>query len=237
MGTCERRQRDFEARERLFLEKSREQIRANGLLNLQVAKIAEGADYATGTLYQHFASKEDLLLALTAQSSGQRLTFFSKAAAWSASSRDRMLAIAVADIAFVKRFPEHFKIEQMAMNEVVWGRASKLRRRALIEAKAPLGAVVESIVAEAKGNGDLPSDCPMRPKDIVAGCWSLCLGMHSIIHADGVPEFLQLSEPYRLMCWALQCFLNGVGWRPLFDVRDVAGLDALIERLKNEVFA
>lgn len=236
MSTRERRQREFEAREKRFLEVSREQIRADGLLNLQMAKIAEAADYSTGTLYHHFASKEDLLLALTTESSGLRQAYFAKASAWQASTRERLMAVVVADIAFLNRFPEHFKIELIAMNEVVWTRASTERRQAMIASKAPLGEVVENLIQEALNNGDLPVDRLIRAKDVSVGCWSLCLGMHSIIHCDGMPEFLQLAQPYRLLCWSLQCFMNGLGWRPLFDVSDMDGLDALIERLKNEVF-
>ena len=64
MGTRERRQREVAEREDLFLDVALELIRQDGLLNLQMARIAEKSEYAVGTLYLHFASKEDLLVAL-----------------------------------------------------------------------------------------------------------------------------------------------------------------------------
>ncbi len=64
LGTRERRQREVAEHEQLFLTAARELIRQDGLLNLQMARVAEKCDYAVGTLYQHFGSKEDLLVAL-----------------------------------------------------------------------------------------------------------------------------------------------------------------------------
>jgi AcrR family transcriptional regulator len=51
MGTKERRQREVSEREQRFLEKARELIVQDGLLNLQMARVAEACDYATGTFY------------------------------------------------------------------------------------------------------------------------------------------------------------------------------------------
>ncbi|MCC2658985.1 MAG: TetR/AcrR family transcriptional regulator [Panacagrimonas sp.] len=61
MGTKERRQREFNEREELFLNVALELVRSNGLLNLQMSRLAEKAEYAVGTLYLHFDSKEDLV--------------------------------------------------------------------------------------------------------------------------------------------------------------------------------
>lgn len=62
MSTKDRRQRD-------------------GLLALQMARIAEECDYAIGTLYQHFASKEDLLVALATRNCLCRVDLFERARA------------------------------------------------------------------------------------------------------------------------------------------------------------
>ncbi len=64
MGTRERRQREIAEREQRFLDCARALMLQDGLLGLQMARVAEACDYATGTLYQHFESKEDLLVAL-----------------------------------------------------------------------------------------------------------------------------------------------------------------------------
>ena len=54
MGTKERRARQLQEREQLLLNKARELIVRDGLLNLQMARLAEESEHAMGTLYQHF---------------------------------------------------------------------------------------------------------------------------------------------------------------------------------------
>ena len=57
MSTKDRRLRERAEREQRFLDKAQELIQRDGLMSLQMGRIAEECDYAIGTLYQHFASK------------------------------------------------------------------------------------------------------------------------------------------------------------------------------------
>ena len=87
MGTKERRERQFQEREQRLLTAARQLIVRDGLLNLQMAKLAEISEHAMGTLYQHFASKEDLLVALMTESVAEQAVLFQKASAWKASTQ------------------------------------------------------------------------------------------------------------------------------------------------------
>lgn len=235
MGTKERKQRQFEERERRFLVAARELIHENGLLSLQMTRIAERAEYAVGTLYLHFASKEDLLLALTVEDARIHVELFQRVARWQASPRDRMFAIGVADMLFVRRNPEHFRIGQYVFTEVVWGAASAERRQALIDANDPIGEIVTGIINDAVASKKLQLH-GLTPEQVSIGLWSLTIGTHNLVHAEGVMEDFNVSNPYRLLCRHLQTMLNGYGWKPLADLADDAALDALIERISNEVF-
>ncbi|MES0873977.1 TetR/AcrR family transcriptional regulator [Sinimarinibacterium thermocellulolyticum] len=235
MGTKERKQREFAERERQFLDAAYELISANGLLNLQVGKLAEKCEYAVGTLYQHFASKEDLLLALTTQQSQAHTDMFRRVAQWDARPRDRMFAIAVADMIFVRKYPEHFRIAQYALCEVVWRAASADRRRAFLDAGRPIGEIVTGIVRDAVAAGDLALN-GMAPEELCTGLWALCNGIHNLVHAEGVLEDFAVCNSYALMCRHVQTLLNGLGWQPLADPADVRATERLIERISKEVF-
>lgn len=235
MGTKERRQRDFESREQLFLETARELIHAEGLLNLQMARLAEKCEYAVGTLYQHFASKEDLLLAIACQDVLQHGELFERLKTWKAGSRERMFGVAVADMIFVATHPEHFRIAQYAFCDVVWGAASRERREAVLEANRPISAIVRGIIEDAVAAGDLQL-AGQSADQVMAGIWALSIGMHNLVHAEGVIEKFAVAEPYRLLCRHLQALLNGLGWKPLADPADDAALEALIKKISNEVF-
>lgn len=235
MGTKERRQREIAERERLFLDKTHELIREDGLLHVQMARVAEACDYATGTLYQHFASKEDLFVALLAERSEERLGLFRRAAAWEASPRDRMFAFVAADVLFVKRNPMYFRIAQLAQTEVVWSTASKARRDAYLEAMEPACRLALGIVQDAVEAGDLELH-GARTEEAVFALWALVNGTHSLVHTEGLLDILEIEAPYRLLGRNIHCLLNGLGWKPLFDASREDDCEIYAQRLIREVF-
>ena len=81
-----RRQRDIARREQAMLDAAQALIQRDGLLSLQMARVAEESGYAIGTLYKHFASKEDLLVTLATRNSLDRLELFARAATCICSS-------------------------------------------------------------------------------------------------------------------------------------------------------
>jgi AcrR family transcriptional regulator len=236
VGTKERRQRELADRERLFLDKAQELIQRDGLLTLQMSRIAEESDYAIGTLYQHFASKEDLLVALATRNCLSRVALFERAARWPGPTRERMLAIALADLMAIREQPEHFRLAQFVWSDVIWGAASEDSRRRALEASAPLAGLVDGIALDAIRNGDLPADIGLSPSALTVGPWTLCLGMHTLVQHDGLLDYHQIGDPYRLLVKHLQYLLNGYGWQPLFDPADDAAVDALVERVCRDVF-
>lgn len=235
MAISERRERKLQEREKRLLAKASELIVRDGLLNLQMARLAEEGDCAMGTLYQHFSSKEDLLLALTTESVAEHADLFHRAGAWKASTRDRMMAITVADMIFVQRSPEHFRIAQYVHCDVVWNAASLARREEHFEVSQPLCDIVQRIVNEAIARGDLKSN-GLSSEALSTGCWALSLGIHSLVHADGLLEQYNIHDPYRLLGLHMANLLNGMGWLPLVDTADPAALDDLIARIRTEVF-
>jgi len=78
MGTKERRERQLYEREQRLLAVARDLIVRDGLLNLQMSKLAKASEHAMGTIYQHFASKEDLYLALVTESVAEYALLFQR---------------------------------------------------------------------------------------------------------------------------------------------------------------
>jgi AcrR family transcriptional regulator len=235
LGTRQRRLREIAGREQLFLDAARELVREDGMLNVQMVRVAEKCDYAVGTLYQHFTSKEDLLIALATCNIHQRVEMFRRVADWKAPTRDRMAGIAVADLLFVRRYPEHFRLAQFAFTDVVWRAASPQRRQLALDAGKPLAAICAAIVNEAVQRGDVQLK-GMNPAELSLGPWALTLGVHTVVHLDGLLEQHEVREPYRLLLRHIHHLLNGLDWKPLFDPADSAELDRRIGLLCREVF-
>ena len=235
MGTRERRQREVTQREQTFLRVAREMICEEGLLNLQISRLAERCEYAVGTVYLHFASKEDLLVALTTQHVQEHVDLFRRVQKWKAPTRDRMYALGVGDALFVRRHPEYFRVMQYALCEVVWRAASAPRREALLAAQKPIAQIVTGIIDEAVAAGDLELQ-GQSAEELATGVWSLVVGFHHLTHVDGMLEDFSVNEPYAAMCRHLQHLLDGLGWKPLGQAVNRRTLDALTARVHREVF-
>lgn len=236
MAIQDRKERQLAEREQLFLSAAREQICQDGLLSLQMAKVARACDYATGTLYQHFASKEDLLVAICSELVDKRVEIFNRLVTWDAPTRERIFGIAVGDIIFAHHYPEHFRLAQFVFTEVVWQAASAKRRQQLLETSKPMGDAVQRIIEDAVAAGDLdPHGRPLL--EMTLGQWTMTLGMHNLVHAEGVLELYNLRDPYRMLLRQLNALLNGLGWQPQQDPFDEQVLEALVQRIQRNVFA
>ncbi len=235
MATLARRRREFDQREQRILDTTQELIQRDGLLNLQMTRLAEACDYAVGTLYQHFAKKEDLLLALTTRNFLSRMELFEQVPAWPGPTRERLLAICLADVLVLDRYPEMFRLAQFVFTDVVWGAASAERRQDALTACQPIGDVVDDIVNEALARGDLQPGA-LSPMPLTLGSWALTTGMHSLVHTEGVLDLYGIRRPYRLLFHHLNHLLNGQGWQPLLTPVDEASISAQLERLCRDVF-
>ena len=230
-----RRQREVAAREGVFLDTAQAQIQRDGLLSLQMARVAEECGYAIGTLYKHFASKEDLLVALATRNSFSRVELFERAAKWNGPTRERMLAVVLADLLILREQPEHFRLAQFVWTDVVWGAASDESRRRALAACEPLAGLIDGIVAEGRARGELP-DNALSIEALTMGPWAMTVGMHSLVQQQGLIDTALTGDPYRLLIRQLQYLFNGYGWQPLVDAGDDAVLDALIARVSRDVF-
>jgi AcrR family transcriptional regulator len=234
MGTTERKQREFELREKMFLDKAEELIRTDGLMNLQMARLADACDYATGTLYQHFTSKEDLLVALACASSAGHVAVFQRLGHWQAVTRDRMFAVVVCDADYAHNNPVHTRLMQYVFTQAVWENASEQRRAVTLAHCDPISEVVSTIVREAIKCGDLPASG--RPEmELALGPWCLSEGMHHLISTQGLLEACGIKNPRQLLFQQVHTYLNGMNWQPLMDLADSEAIEKLVDRIRAEV--
>lgn len=231
MTVTERKERQRALREQLFLDKAAELIARDGILQLQMAPLAKACDYATGTLYQHFSSKEDLLVALAVRNSCHQLHCFQGIAALNINSREKMLALCVAEKMNQQRNPSHAGLEQYVFTEVVWKNASAARREAILANSKPLADLVRSIVQQAITDAELPShSCDAF--DLAVAPWALSTGSIALEQTEGLlAAFGGNADPlqrYR----HLHMLLNGMQWQPLMDLCDRTALAEQIKRLE-----
>ncbi|QDT35661.1 TetR/AcrR family transcriptional regulator [Stratiformator vulcanicus] len=228
-----RKQREFEQREALILDVARRLLNDRGYFGFNMDDIAAEIEYSKGTVYQHFKSKEDVLMGLAAAATGKRVEMFARAATFQGRPRERMTAIGCAAQLFVRLFPDHFRVEQVLQMSSIRGKTAEVRQEKLMASEGRCMAIIAGIIRDGIAHGDLslPKDEP--PENIGFGLWSLCMGGYTIAHGAPVAE-LGITDPYRAIVHNYHHYLDGIRWEPLSTAFDH---DAVWERAGRELFS
>lgn len=212
-ATSERRKRQWIERENLILETTRGLIHRKGFLSLTMAELAKEVEYSVGTLYRHFETKEDLLVALAVQSIGRRALLFEQIRQAPYISRDRIYGILIVRLMLAEANPETFEIERLASSPSIWTRASQDRYEAMVAMEQRCSDVVLDIIRDAQAAGDLGEDA--IEEDIVFGLWSITVGFHRLVQSFDDVRQVGLVDTADAVKKNYCMLLDGYGWEPL----------------------
>jgi AcrR family transcriptional regulator len=234
MTTLTRKQREIQDREQRILDVARTMLMDGGYLGLNMDRIAAALEYSKGTIYQHFACKEDIILALVNETQQKRLELFERAATFRGSSRERLAAIGFSSELFVRLFPEHFNVERIIRASSIWEKTSEEGRRTMRACESRCIGIVSGIVREGMAAGDIALPDSLSPEDLVFGLWSTTFGGYSIIATSDSLVELGIRDPFEAIRQNITRVLDGYGWRPLSSEHDY---DQVGARISQEIFA
>jgi len=234
MSTLSRKQREIQEREELILAKAREILLERGFQGLTMDRVAEAVEYSKGTVYQHFASKEDVLVALAAQTLKTRTALFERAATFRGNSRERITAVGVADEIFIESFPLHARSEKLIHSAAIQSKAAQETLSKVSSSERRCFDIGLGIVRDAIAHGDLVLPAGVGPMDVTFGLWAVSVGAHFITEGGDALPFGEGRNPQQSLELNQQALLDGYGWKPLSGDMD---LDALRARIRRELFA
>ena len=233
MAIADRKERARREREKLIVEHADDLLRFHGYLGLNLDELAERIEYSKATIYNHYCSKEDLVLAVATMHLDTRTELFKRALTFSGRTRERMFAIGIADQILAQIFPHGFPILQLIRTQSIWEKAAPERHEAYYEKSGGCMQTAQEIIRQAKAEGDLGEDSPPL-ENIITGLVSLAKGAHLLAEGERMfPEETRI-EPLDLLNDNYQIFLDGAGWAPLSSEWDY---DATEKRVKQELFA
>lgn len=233
MNTISRKQREIQEREELILDVARSMLLERGYLGVTMDRIAQQIEYSKGTVYQHFSSKEDLLVALAGATTQVRADLFARAAAFRGATRERMWALGVADDLFVRLYPTHWQAEHIIRAASIQSKATRERLMTLESTEMLCFTAVTGIIRDAIANGDLSVDDESTPEDISFGLWSMSFGAHFIAASNPNLGTKGMGETDRSIRRNYNALLDGYGWTPLSSEIDYTAAQS---RILEEVF-
>ncbi|WZO97760.1 TetR/AcrR family transcriptional regulator [Isosphaeraceae bacterium EP7] len=235
MKTSERKQREVQQREELLLALARTMLIEQGYAGLSMDRLAEASEYSKGTVYHHFATKEDLVTALAVQSNAQRIALFDRARVYNGRPRERMVALGFADELFARLHPHYFHAEMIVRMADLGDRATAERLGAFGCQDDLICGWVCDIVRDAERAGDIVLKPPTTAGSVAFGVFTLAIGTHEAM--TKLPHTLnafEIGDPFAVMSQNIQHFLDGLGWRPLVSEWDYA---ETLRKVAREIFA
>ena len=234
MSTLTRKQREIQERRGKILDVARRLFVTEGYHGLSMDRVAAELDYSKGTIYNHFPCKEEILIALANEALSIRTVMFRKAAQYAGNSRERLAAVGMAVEHFVRRFPNHFAVEQLIRSTSIWDKTSEKSRQAMVQCESICMEIVAGVVRDGIASGDLELVDGMTPEGVVFGLWSLSFGAYSIIATSFSLQDIGIADPYETVRRNMNTMVDGLGWRPLSHEHDYM---ALFDHLQVELFS
>lgn len=233
MAKLSRKEKELKAREQLILDTARRLLIEHGYLGLKMDQIAFETEYSKGTIYQHFVSKEDVIMALATETLEKRVEMFKKAAEFNGRTREKMAAIGMASELFMHKYPEHFRIEQLIRTDSLREKAAPERQEKLLLFEQQCIGTLTKVIQEAIDQGDLVLPETLSPEQLTFGLWALSVGGQSLMTTGMHLDELGIKTPYEAVITNAQMMLDGVGWHPLTSEWDYMKTSL---RIAEEVF-
>jgi AcrR family transcriptional regulator len=161
-----------EATRAKLLEAAAREFGRVGLERANIDAISVAAGYAKGTIYNYFASKEELFLAVVEEASARAAA--AAAAPEDAPVRERLQATLAAFCAWAG---EHEAFARVLVRECLMGTPALHAR--VVKAEAPFTGALTAILAEGARRRQLRTDLPAEHLALaIAGLADLALAQH-----------------------------------------------------------
>jgi len=228
MTTLTRKQREMLEREELILSAAQTLIQQYGYNRLTMDRVAETVEYSKGTIYNHFACKEDLICALCCRSLNKLFDVFERAYRYPGSSRERYSAVGIGYSLYYQFHQKEAQNIQTMRNYAVREKVSEHRLKNMESLEQKITKITGSIVQEAIDCGDLDKAHQANVNTIVFGGWSMHYGALLLDQSDIPLQEMGFNSVVDMLWENANIFLDGYQWLPLSSTTDTKKLFEII---------
>lgn len=208
------------------------------LLDFTIAKVAREAGVSVGSIYKHFHSKEDVLVALAVRGGEHLHNVFSQILSAPMSVPEQLIAITLIDIKRVDLYPFSRHLEMLVSNDAVLRRTSEFWRGKLTETDQKISTLFQSNLLKAIEAGELICNGVESEyvQQLELGIWAINVGYIQVVlqtHANTgqltqkLPFPLAEDDPHVLNS---QRLINSYQWKRNLDA---AGISNAVRQLKK----
>ncbi len=220
MPTLTRKQRELLEREELILDAAQTILYQHGYNYLTMERVAETVEYSKGTIYNHFASKEDLVCSLCCRYITNLIEVCEHAYQYRGCTRERYLAIGIGYSLYHQSHPMDSQIIQTLKNNAVREKVSEEKLAEMQSLEHKITKIAHSIVQQAIDCNDLDKKLLDHISTIVFGFWSMHYGSLLLDQSDIPLHQLGFSPVVKMLWKNANTYLDGYQWQPLSTATD-----------------
>jgi AcrR family transcriptional regulator len=226
---------DKDAREQEILNCAKDMIRNEGEASLTIDKLVKKLPYSKGTVYNHFTSKEDIILALSNLHMTQIASVFTRALTFNGNSREQALAVHVGSLLNAQANPQDFMIGVTVKTVACISKASEFRRQQHQDMERAILSPVFAHVQACVDAGECVLPEGMQIEQFVFNCWSVDFGTQLLLMGehDSCTIRSNLNAETELVN-GINLVHDGIFWQPLAKHFD---WNKSVQRMKDEIFA
>lgn len=214
------RQQKRTEREQFIIDQAIALFVEKGFLGVRMAEVAKSSVLSMGTIYSHFASKEDLLLGCAMRLIREKKATYQTIIDSDASAMRRIVTIFTVNWLIARNHPGLVEIENLSLMPSVWTRAHPQRIQELNILHEEFFNMINTVVLKML-DSDMNSDAlidDVSRQELAAlinhGMWGLCVGLNSTAQSGLVRTGNHHHEAcsYKHFTINVIHFLKGYGW-------------------------
>ncbi|MEQ8391037.1 MAG: TetR/AcrR family transcriptional regulator [Thalassospira sp.] len=203
-------------REELILDGAGELIAEVGFFELKMSDLARICGISVGTLYGHFASKEDLLIGLAVMAGSKRAEKFDIARNHDGSAIEKYIIANLLDLRFSIDHPQWFEAEYLALAPSIWKRATSARHQAQLDQINAITSMFQAFLSEGEAELGIASDMTSRSRNLNLGSWGLGYGINVLVLSEITDRHYGQElrkNAVNILCDGLADLMIGAGWQ------------------------
>ncbi|WP_027250887.1 TetR/AcrR family transcriptional regulator [Photobacterium halotolerans] len=225
-----KKQQAIAERDHELIMLAKDLVNKEGFANLTMDRLASISPYSKGTVYNHFCSKEDVIVALCSHAIKVEMTLFNRVLDMEGSSRDILMGVHVAYHIFARLEPILSTCLLTAKTPWVIDKASSTRVEILNQLEEQMIDNADAIVNRALEEGSLAMSAAVSTDAVVFANWSLAVGSNALVtNATNSRCIHRLQDPFTILN-NINMLLDGMNWKPLSSERDYKRLWKHIEQ-------
>jgi AcrR family transcriptional regulator len=228
-----RKQQEFHKREEKILNLSADILAKGGFNALTMDKVAQKMQYSKGTIYKHFANKEEIIASLGINCAQRMLSFFERAVGFDGNTREKMLAIFFAYQLNNKLNPTDFKNMQVLKSSPILTKITDKNIQAIKESEIATFTFVTNLIQEAIDKKELATNKNMTPEDIVYAIWSQVYGSSLLMETEIDWKSLKIRSTNDTTLNIINQLLDSLEWLPL--TKDI-NYQKIMDKLRYDIF-